>query len=305
MDVFIFGFSLLLFRQRKRKEEECWQPPKKIEELFNATAGNTWASINSPTAGARNQNELPRGNASVQFYSLSTPNGHKPGILFEELAECCGFEYDAHLVDITTGSQFDSGFVDGNPNSKIPMCIDYGNNTTDEPVRLFESASIVLYFAEKHQKFIFSNHKLETSLRVEMMNWLFWQMAGQGPITGSFGHFFCYAPDDKCEARDYGVSRYGMDAMRYCDQLDKHLKNKTYMLGEEYSIVDMICFPWFQQLRQGYVNSKLNMTANEFLTIDRYENACRWADMMMEREAVRRGMIVCDWKSKKAKPWLG
>ena len=328
MDVCIFVFSLLIFQRRKKKE---WHPPTKIEELFSAASGNKFASINAPTSGARRKIDLPRGKASVQFYSLCTPNGQKPAILFEELAECCGFEYDAHLIDIMSGSQFDSGFVEGNPNSKIPMCIDYGNQTTDEPIRLFESASIILYFAEKYQKFIFANHISQKTLRAELMNWVFWQMAGQGPITGNFGHFFCYAPADKCEARDYGVSRYGMDTMRYsytlciyikkfsnaiydcmivlvlnryCDQLDKHLEHRTYMLGEEYSIVDIVCFPWFQYLRNGYINDATGMKAGEFLTIERYEHACRWADKILERKAVKRGMVVCDWKSWKEKPWL-
>ena len=130
------------------------------------------------------------------------------------------------------------------------MAMDYG--VDGEPIRIFESASIVMYFAEKFGRFVPSDPRQ----RVEMNNWIFWQMSGQGPITGNFGHFFVYAPADKVEARDYGVARYGMDTLRLTDVLEKHLEGKQYMLGDDYSVVDMICFPWFHQLRTGYIVSE-------------------------------------------------
>ena len=192
---------------RMSSETPTWTPPAKIEELFSKTAGNQFAAINAPTAGARTQVDLPRGPAPIQLYSLGTPNGIKVSILLEELEELGLTQYDAHIINIGKGDQFGSGFVQGNPNSKIPMAIDYA--VDGEPIRIFESASIVQYFAEKFGRFIPSDPRL----RVEMNNWIFWQMAGQGPITGNFGHFFVYAPGDKAEARDYGVARYGMDTV--------------------------------------------------------------------------------------------
>lgn len=225
----------------EKKAKTAWYPTENIEELFPPPGG-----MNSHTSGARTDRDLPRGSAPIQLYSLATPNGKKVGIFLEELAEACGIEYDAHTIRIMESVQFQSGFVDGNPNSKIPMCIDYG--AEGGPIRLFESASIILYFAEKYNKFWFQDSRL----KAEGLNWIFWQMAGQGPMTGNFGHFYVYAPQDQVEARDYGVKRYGMEAMRLADVLDKHLEGKSYMVNEEYSIVDMICFPWFQQFRSGY-----------------------------------------------------
>lgn len=274
----------------------AWTPPKKIEDLFSKTSGNQFAAINAPTAGARTVAPLPVGKAKFQFYSLKTPNGQKPAILLEEL----GLDYDAHTINIMKGEQFTSGFVEVCPNSKIPCAVD--TDTKDgKPVRLFESVSIMLYLAEKHQRFI----PKDPSLRAEMMNWLFWQVGGQGPITGAcFGHFFVYAPADKLETRDYGVARYGMDVQRLCDVLDKHLEGKTYMVGEEYTIADMAIFTWFQQLRTGYIHSS-GVSANDFLSISQYKNVCKWADSLVSREAVKRGMSVCGWDAAlPSKPWL-
>lgn len=205
----------------ENENEIKWKPTNKVEELFNSTSGNKWASINRPTAGSREEKILPVGNSSFQLYSLSTPNGQKPGILLEEL----GIEYDAHSIFISLlfltfysllylfpshsfspfsftqffnycleimldGQQFTSGFVEVNPNSKIPAAVDK-DGPNGVSVNLFESASILLYLAEKYQRFIPTN----PALKAEVINWLFWQVGGQGPITGAcFGHFFVYAP---------------------------------------------------------------------------------------------------------------
>jgi len=172
-----------------------WNPPDKIEALLTATAGNQFAGINRPTAGARDEVPVEKGNAAFQLYSLATPNGQKVGIMLEEL----GIDYDAHCIGLG-GAQFGKGFVGVNPNSKIPAAVDY--DTPDgQPLALFESGAIVLYLAEKHKKFLPTDYRL----RQECLNWCFWQMGGQGPMTGNFGHFFVYAPGDKAEAREYGT----------------------------------------------------------------------------------------------------
>jgi len=271
-----------------------WSPPAKIEALYAATDGNKFASINRPTAGPRVTQELPVGSAPIQLYSLATPNGHKVGILLEEL----GVDYDAHVINIGKGDQFNSGFVDVNPNSKIPAAVDR-NGPNGQPINLFESAAIVLYFAEKYNRFIPSDPRK----RAEVMQWIFWQMGGLGPMCGNFGHFFVYAPSDKCETRDYGTARYGMEVQRLMHVLDRHLQGKTYLVGEEYTIADMVCFPWAHQLRSGYKEATTGNTACAFLSIDKYANVVAWCDRIAARPAVQRGLTVCNW-SGVGKPWL-
>eukprot|EP01123_Difflugia_compressa_P010130 TRINITY_DN361_c0_g1_i1.p1 TRINITY_DN361_c0_g1~~TRINITY_DN361_c0_g1_i1.p1 ORF type:complete len:312 (+),score=57.52 TRINITY_DN361_c0_g1_i1:86-937(+) len=271
-----------------------WAPPESIQVLYKATANNKFSSINSPTAGARTEKPLPSGNAPFQLYSLATPNGHKPAILLEEL----GLDYDAHIVDIMKGDQFTSGFVEINPNSKIPAALDKAGGADGKtPIRLFESASILLYLAEKYHRFL----PAQPEKKVEVINWLFWQIGGQGPQTGNFGHFMVYAPDDKKEARDYGVGRYGMEVQRLCSVLDLHLKDRTYMVGEEYTIADIAIFPWVHQLRVGYIH-KSGVSAKQFLEVDKYTHLNAWADRILERPAVKRGLTVCSRDG--AKPWL-
>lgn len=270
-----------------------WTPPAKVEELYAATSGNKFASINAPTAGAREEKALPEGSAPFQLYSLATPNGQKVGILLEEL----GINYDAHFINIGKGDQFTSGFVGVNPNSKIPAALDK-EGPDGKPINLFESASIMMYLAEKHNQFIPTNPRA----RVECMNWLFWQMGGFGPFCGQFGHFFVYAPDDKAETKNYGSSRYGMEVQRLCDVLDKHLADHTYLAGEEYSIADMSVYPWFNQLLQGYPHPS-GIKANEFLSVEeKYKNAVVWAERIRARPAVMKGITVCS--AGKGKPWL-
>jgi len=269
-----------------------WNPPAKIEGLFKATEGSNFATINAPTAGARTQKELPVGNAPFQFYSLATPNGQKPGILLEEL----GIDYDAHVVQLIDGEQFGSGFVAVNPNSKIPAAVDL-EGPDGKPLHLFESASIMLYLAEKYNKFIPTDKRL----RQEVINWLFWQMGGQGPMTGQFVHFFLYAPGNKKETREYGAARYGMETQRLCSVLENHLVTRKYMVGEEYTIADMAIFTWFHQLRTGYKH-KSGIGAAEFLNVAQYVHVNAWADRILERPAVKRGITVCG--SGKGKPWL-
>lgn len=201
-------------------------------------------------------------------------------------------------INIGKGDQFTSGFVGVNPNSKIPALLDK-EGPDGKPINLFESASILVYLAEKHgNKF----YPTDPRLRAEVMNWLFWQMAGFGPMCGNFGHFMVYAPADKVEARDYGVARYGMEVQRLCSVLDLHLKGRTYVVGEEYTIADMAIYPWFSQLMKGYKHSS-GVSANDFLSIEKYTNAIAWADRIAQRPAVQRGVTVCNFAGI-GKPWL-
>lgn len=227
------------------------------------------------------------------IFVISFQSGQKVGIILEEL----GVDYDAHVINIGKGEQFTSGFVEINPNSKIPALVDK-EGPDGKSINLFESASIALYLAEKYNKFI----PADPRLRAEMFNWIFWQMGGLGPFPGQFGHFFVYAPGDKIETRDYGVARYGMETQRLCSVLDQYLATRTYLVGEEYSLADMIVFPWFNQLRVGYKHTS-GVAANDFLSIENYKNANAWADRILERPAVQRGLKVCHW-SEGAKPWL-
>lgn len=248
---------------------KVWTPPANPEGRF--------ASINRPTAGARTQEDLPRGEHPFQLYSLATPNGQKVTILFEELLEE-GFdaEYDAWLINIGEGEQFSSGFVDLNPNSKIPALLDSRDGRSQ---RVFESGAILLYLAESFGAFLPKEH----GARTEALNWLFWQM-GSGPLVGGgFGHFYAYAP----EKIRYAIDRYAMETKRLLDVLDQHLAKNEYLAGDEYSIADMASWPWYGALALGKVYS-----AGEFLSTHEYTHVLRWANAIAARPAVQRGVLV-------------
>ncbi len=193
-----------------------WVPPPLLRDTLDATDGNMFVGLNSPTAGPRTPEPLPRGAAPFQLYSVATPNGQKIGIVLEEL----GVDYDAHYISLA-GQQFSQGFYDVNPNSKIPAAVDNSGSRNGLPeVRLFESGSIAMYLAEKHGRFI----PRDPVRRAECLSWVFWQVGGQGPMVGNFGHFMVYAPPNANEARSYGVARYGMEVQRLCSVLDLHLQ---------------------------------------------------------------------------------
>lgn len=283
-----------------------WVPPQRIEDLYERTNGNQFASINRPTAGARYKADLDRGTENLQLYSLATPNGWKVGILLEEL----GVAYDAHVVNIGAGEQFSSGFVGANPNSKIPALIDH-DGPKSKSIAIMESGAIMLYLAEKYQRFIPD----DVRERCECLQWLFWQVGGQGPMTGNFGHFKVYAPDHEVEARDYGVARYGMEVQRLCSVLELHLgglgdfsgmKNVTqgpreFLVGGSYSIADMACFPWVYMLYGKGYNRPGQPDAKDFLGLQRYPQLKAWVDRIAARPAVQRGIRVC---AGSPKPWL-
>lgn len=259
-------------------EEESYTPPKVWEWETDDENGGRFASINRPISGPTHEKDLKVGKHPLQLYSLATPNGVKVTIMLEELLALghSGAEYDAYLIDIMEGDQFGSGFVDINPNSKIPALID---TSTNEPTKLFESGSILLYLAEKFNALIPS----DPAKKAQCINWLMWQMGAAPYLGGGFGHFYAYAP----VKIKYCIDRFAMEVKRQLDLLDKHLANKQYMCGDEYSIADIAIWPWYGRLIDGEAYD-----AGEFLDVQSYEHLIRWTDEIGQREAVQRGRKV-------------
>lgn len=255
---------------------EEYTPPKIW--TMEAESGGTWGSINRPDSGARFERALPIGKHPIQLHSMGTPNGQKVTIMLEELLAkgVTGAEYDAYLIKIGDSDQFSSGFVEVNPNSKIPALVDRSGDT---PINVFESGSILLYLAEKF------GHFLPTAIedRVKVMNWLFWLQGSAPYLGGGFGHFYAYAP----EKFEYPINRFSMEAKRQLDVLDKQLANHTFIAGEEYTIADIAIWPWYGNLVLGNAYN-----AAEFLDVGSYKNLQRWATAILERPAVQRGRIV-------------
>lgn len=251
-------------------------PPKVW--VWDKENGGAFASINRPIAGATHEKELPVGKHPLQLYSLATPNGQKVTIMLEELlaAGHKGAEYDAWPIRIHEGEQFGSGFVEVNPNSKIPALMDRSGPT---PVRLFESASILFYLAEKFGAFL----PTEQPARAETMNWLFWQMGSAPYLGGGFGHFYAYAP----KKWEYPINRFAMEVKRQLDVLDRRLAEVEYLAGDEYTIADMSVWPWYGGTVKGW-----SYEAGEFLSVHEYKNVIRWADQIYARPAVKRGRMV-------------
>ncbi len=253
-----------------------YTPPKVW--TWDKESGGRFANINRPIAGPTHDKDLQVGKHPIQLYSLATPNGVKVTIMLEELlaAGHSGAEYDAWLINIQEGNQFGSGYVDINPNSKIPVMADH---TTDPVTRIFESGSILVYLAEKFGAFIPEDHKGRT----EAMNWLFWQMGSAPYLGGGFGHFYAYAPFKM----EYPINRFAMEVKRQMDVLDRHLADNEYMAGSEYSIADMAIMPWYGSMAKGVLYE-----AAEFLAVQEYKNVNRWTDQLMERPAIKRGQMV-------------
>ncbi len=244
----------------------------------DAENGGRFASINRPTAGARQTSPLPLGDHDFQLYSLATPNGVKATIMFEELLEA-GYpeaEYDAWTVNISDGGQFGSGFVDLNPNSKIPTLLDRSGT---EPVRVFESGAILMHLAEKFGAFLPTDHT-----RAEVLSWLFWQVGSAPFIGGGFGHFYAYAP----EKYEYPINRYAMETKRLFDVADQRLAEQEFLGGKDYTIADIATFPWLAP----FVFGGIYGDAQTFLSIHEYAHVERWVKQLAERPAVRRGRIV-------------
>ncbi|WP_048307827.1 glutathione-dependent disulfide-bond oxidoreductase [Halomonas sp. PR-M31] len=256
-------------------QESDYTPPKVW--TWEKESGGKFASTNRPVAGPTHDKELPVGKHPFQLYSLATPNGVKAGVMFEELlAQGHDAEYDAWLIDIGEGDQFGSGFVEVNPNSKIPALMDH---TTTPPTRVFESGSILLYLAEKFDAFLPTDH----AARTETLNWLFWQMGSAPFLGGGFGHFYAYAP----QKLEYPIDRYAMETKRQLDVLDRHLSETHYLAGDDYTIADIANWTWYGQLALGRLYD-----AGEFLQVQEYENVQRWAKEIDARPAVQRGRMV-------------
>jgi GST-like protein len=245
---------------------------------WNKESGGRFASINRPIAGPTHDKELPIGRHPLQLYSLGTPNGVKVTIMLEEMLALGhgGAEYDAWLIKIGDGDQFGSGFVDINPNSKIPALMDRSGAT---PVRVFESGAILTYLAEKFGAFL----PTEPAARAECFSWLFWQMGSAPYLGGGFGHFYAYAPS-KIE---YAIDRFAMETKRQLDVLDRRLAESEYLAGPEYTIADIAVWPWYGGLAKGWLYG-----AAEFLQVEDYKNVQRWANAIGERPTVQRGRMV-------------
>ena len=257
--------------------DATYTPPKVW--TWDKPSGGQFANINRPVSGATHEKVLPIGKHPFQLYSLGTPNGVKVTIMFEELlaAGHKGAEYDAWLINIGKGDQFGSGFVELNPNSKIPALADH---TTTPVTRVFESASILLHLAEKFDSAFLPKSGVK---RTETFNWLFWQMGSAPYVGGGFGHFYAYAPI-KIE---YAIDRFAMETKRQLDVLDKHLAGHEYFAGDEYTIADMAIFPWYGSVIKGAAYN-----AGEFLSVHEYANVIRWVDQIAARPAVKRGRAV-------------
>ncbi|WP_045390132.1 glutathione-dependent disulfide-bond oxidoreductase [Falsirhodobacter sp. alg1] len=251
-----------------------YTPPKVW--TWDAESGGDWAKTNRPIAGATHEGTLPVGKHPLQLYSMGTPNGQKVTIMLEELLALgkTGAEYDAHLIRIGNGDQFSSGFVAINPNSKIPALVDTETNR-----RVFESGAILLYLAEKFGAFL----PADPAARTEVMNWVFWLQGSAPYLGGGFGHFYAYAP----EKFEYPINRFTMEVKRQMDVLDRELAEHRYLGGDEYTIADILTFPWFGNLVLGQAYN-----AGEFLDVASYKNLRRWADEILARPAVQRGRIV-------------
>ncbi|MDG5499381.1 glutathione-dependent disulfide-bond oxidoreductase [Marinobacter sp. BGYM27] len=256
--------------------DDTYTPPKVWK--WDSESGGKFASINRPIAGPTHDKALSVGKHPLQLYSLATPNGVKVTVMLEELLESgiSDAEYDAYLVNISDGEQFGSGFVEVNPNSKIPAMVDYSQNP---PQRIFESGSILLYLAEKFGAFI----PKDIAGRTECLSWLFWQMGSAPMLGGGFGHFYAYAP----EKYEYPINRYAMEVKRQLDVLDRQLANNQYIAGDEYTIADMAIWPWYGALVLNRVYD-----AAEFLEAHTYTHVVRWAKAIDERPAVQRGRMV-------------
>ena len=253
-----------------------YTPPKVW--VWDKESGGKFANINRPIAGSTHDKELPVGEHPLQLYSLATPNGVKVTVMLEELLALghSGAEYDAWLINISNGDQFSSGFLDVNPNSKIPALLD---RSTNPATRVFESGSILLYLAEKFKAFL----PTDPAKRTETLSWLFWQMGSAPMLGGGFGHFYAYAP----EKYEYPINRYAMEVKRQLDVLDRQLAHQEYIAGSEYTIADMAIWPWYGAL----VTNKVYEAA-EFLEAHTYTNVLRWTHEIARRPAVIRGRMV-------------
>ena len=257
-------------------EDKPYTPPKVW--AWNQANGGKFANINRPVAGATHDKTLPVGRHPMQLYSLATPNGVKVTVMLEELLALghAGAEYDAWLIRINEGDQFGSGFVEINPNSKIPALMD---RSGPEPVRIFESGAILMHLAEKFGALL----PTEPAARAECLSWLFWQMGSAPYLGGGFGHFYAYAP----AKFEYAIDRFAMEVKRQLSVLDQRLAHSAYLAGDAYTVADIAVWPWYGGLVKGVLYE-----AGEFLNVSEYSHVQRWAEQIAARPAVQRGRMV-------------
>ncbi len=255
---------------------EAYMPPEVW--VWDKENGGTFASTNRPVAGATHDKALPVGTHPLQLYSLGTPNGVKVTVMLEELLALghAGAEYDAWLIDIGKGDQFGSGFVEVNPNSKIPAMMDH---SVTPPLRVFESGAILLYLADKFGALIPKTH----AARTECLSWLFWQMGSAPYLGGGFGHFYAYAPSKM----EYPINRFAMETKRQLDVLDRQLSRHPFIAGDTYSIADIAIWAWYGNLVLGR-----QYNAAQFLDVASYSHVLTWAQLIDARPAVIRGRMV-------------
>lgn len=249
--------------------------PPKVWDFSAVDMGGKFGSTNRPSAGARHIQSLPKGDKPYQLYSLNTPNGMKVNILLEALRAKGLLDYDAFKIDILAGDQFGSSFVDINPNSKIPVLVDY---TADTPISIFESGAILLYLAQKYQAFL----PQSPAKQAQVYSWLMWQMGSAPFLGGGFGHFYAYAPTPI----EYAINRYALETKRQLDVLDKQLANRLYV-ADEYSIADMAIYPWYGWLVLGKLYVGEGYDAKEFLSVHEYHNVIAWAKRIASRDDVK------------------
>ncbi|WP_432480567.1 glutathione-dependent disulfide-bond oxidoreductase [Moraxella sp. ZY200743] len=245
---------------------------------FNAiNMGGKFGGTNRPTAGARHEYILPKGDKPYQLYSLNTPNGVKVNIILEELKALGLLDFDAYKIDIVAGDQFGTDFVSINPNSKIPALID---RSGDEPVNIFESGAILLHLAQKYNKFL----PTDTAKHAEVLSWLMWQMGSAPFVGGGFGHFYAYAP----EPVEYAINRYTMETKRQLDVLNQHLASREYVASDEYTVADMAIYPWYGWLILGKLYIGEHYNAARFLNVDEYPHVQKWANNIANKETVKK-----------------
>jgi GST-like protein len=206
----------------------------------------------------------------IDFYTWTTPNGRKISVMLEE----CGLEYTTHAVNLQKEEQFKPEFLTIAPNNKIPAIVDH--DAPGGPVSIFESGAILLHLAEKSGKFL----PASGPERAKVLEWLFWQMGGIGPIMGQAGHFTTQAP----EQVPYAIDRFISESARLIKVLDTQLSKTEFMAGE-YSIADMATYPWV------ILGFDLIKSAKPDV-IGEGENVARWIKMIGERPAVIKGMAV-------------
>ena len=212
----------------------------------------------------------------IDLYYWPTPNGHKITLFLEE----AGLDYAIKPVDIGKGAQFEPDYLAISPNNKMPAIVDRAPADGGAPIPVFESGAILLYLANKTGRFlgIPGGADAPTALRqrIAVNEWLFWQMAGLGPMTGQYGHFHVYAPEDIA----YAKARYRKETERLLGVLDKQLEGRAFIAGDDYSIADMAAYPWISP----YDKAPLDLT--------RFANVERWHAGIAARPATQRACAL-------------